>query len=86
MNKISLCQKISEHCELVKLCDINCSGPVFVRHTVETIVQWPIKMFTLKYDKYKTAYCKLRERLTTTQHWQNARARVCLHIAYVDNV
>jgi len=25
---------ISERCELVKLCDINCSGPFF-RHTVE---------------------------------------------------
>jgi len=25
---------ISECCELVKLCDINCSGPVFWRHTV----------------------------------------------------
>ena len=24
----------SERCELVKLCDINCSGPVFLRHTV----------------------------------------------------
>ena len=23
---------ISERCELVKLCDINCSGPVFLRH------------------------------------------------------
>ena len=25
---------ISEFCELVKLCHINCSGPVFLRHTV----------------------------------------------------
>jgi len=24
---------ISEHCELVKLCDISCSGLVFLRHT-----------------------------------------------------
>ena len=25
---------ISERCELVKLCDDNCSGPVFLKHTV----------------------------------------------------
>jgi len=24
---------ICERCELVKLCHINCSGPVFLRHT-----------------------------------------------------
>ena len=30
---------ISERCELVKLCDVNCSGPVFLRHTVELINQ-----------------------------------------------
>jgi len=30
LNKVSLCKKIiSERCELVKLCHINCSGPVF---------------------------------------------------------
>jgi len=30
LNKVSLCQKIiSECCGLVKLCHINCSGPVF---------------------------------------------------------
>jgi len=28
LNKVSLCQKISERSELVKLCHINCSGPV----------------------------------------------------------
>jgi len=31
---ISVPKIISEHCELVKLCDINCSGLVFFRHTV----------------------------------------------------
>jgi len=37
LNNVSLCQKIiSKHCELVKLCDINRSGPVFLRHTVVT--------------------------------------------------
>ena len=29
---------ISESCELVKLCHINCSGPVFLRHAVGPIV------------------------------------------------
>ena len=28
---------ISECCELVKFSDINCSGPVFLRHTVEML-------------------------------------------------
>jgi len=37
LNKVSLCQKIvSERCELVKLCHIYCSGPIFLRHTVYT--------------------------------------------------
>jgi len=36
VNKVSLCQKIiSERCELVTLCYIDCSVPVFLRHTVE---------------------------------------------------
>ena len=29
---------ISECCELVKLCDINCSGPVILRHTAVVVV------------------------------------------------
>ena len=28
---------ISERCELVKICYINCSGPVFLRHTEEIL-------------------------------------------------
>jgi len=34
LSKVSLCRKIfSEYCELMKLCDINCSGLVF-SHTL----------------------------------------------------
>ena len=29
---ITVSKIIGESCELVKLCDINCSGPVFLRH------------------------------------------------------
>jgi len=29
---MSVPEKNSESCELVKLCHINCSGPVFLRH------------------------------------------------------
>ena len=32
---------ISERCELVKLCDINCIGPVF-RHTVLNVTELAI--------------------------------------------
>jgi len=32
---------ISERCELVKLCDINCIGPVF-RHTVLNVTELEI--------------------------------------------
>ena len=31
-------KNISERCELVKLYHINCSGPVFLRHTVEVVL------------------------------------------------
>jgi len=31
---------ISKCCELVKLCHINCSGPVFLRHTVVQFEQY----------------------------------------------
>ena len=35
LNKVSLCQKIiSKYCEMVKLCRVNHSGPVFLRQCI----------------------------------------------------
>jgi len=43
LNKVLLGQKIlSECCELMKLCDINCSCPVFLRHTVVSSLLYTI--------------------------------------------
>jgi len=46
VNKDEYIKIISERCELVKLCDIYCNGPVFFRHTVVyfvSAVHWRIK-------------------------------------------
>ena len=47
---------ISEQCELVKLCHINCSGKVFFRHTVVIIVGRQILFFTAALTTFRESF------------------------------
>jgi len=67
---------ISKHCELVELCHINHSGPVFLRHSVSNQVcqNYPLSLYAslvwwLRVDK-KTAGRKLK----------HVQCLACLHI------
>jgi len=71
---------ISEHCELVKLCYINLSGPVFFRYTVFLIVARSVREKMSTFTSFLFIMLDKTDRLGIDVAAESKKSRVLINV------